>query len=228
MGQQKIEGRLNYIKENFNLDDEIVSKIFEFGKQINSNKYNVWLAKEIKKDPDLINNFSEIQLILDWAKNTKADIFRFDLNEAKKAQEEWHKNNFDKKVDIKKLNIPNLDYERVIFRCSDQEHFFYLLTDKDLEYEGKIMKHCVSTYKKAVNNNQCFIISLRDSKNQPHVTLEINTNSRSIVQKRGKANSDPSKKYLKMILEWGLYVSDAYKEIKQDKEILDLLNLTLE
>lgn len=219
-------GKLKYIKNNFGLSDEVVFQIGEIGKRLNTPKYNVWIAKEIKKDPELVRNLSQIQLVIDWARNTKADIFKFSMKEAMDAQEQWHNLNF-KKIEIKTLDIPNIDQERVIFRCSDQQHFLYLLNENDLEYEGKIMKHCVGTYKNSVKSQSIFIVSLRDLKNEPHVTIEINASSREAVQVRGKANSDPSLKYQKLIREFALYVS-GYEKIKQDKELLDLLNLDLQ
>ncbi len=218
-------GRLKFIKENLGLEDEIIIKIGEIGDKLNTHKYDVWIAKEIKKDLELVDQLGKIQLIIDWARNTRADIFKFSLKEAMEAQEQWHDLTF-KKVEITKLDIPNIDHERVIFRCSDQQHFLYLLNDKDLSYEGKVMKHCVGSYKNQVKNQNIFIVSLRDLKNEPHVTIEINSTSRETVQIRGKANGNPAEKYQKLIREFALYVS-GWEKIKEDKELLDLLNLDL-
>ncbi len=232
----EFKGKLKYIKENLGLDDETIInklekavnsiiKIGEIGDRLNTHKYDVWIANQIKKDLNLTNQLGQIQLVIDWAKNTRADIFKFSMKEAMEAQEQWHTLNF-KKIEIKTLEIPNLDHNRVVFRCSDQQHFLYLLSDKDLDYEGKTMKHCVGSYKNQVKNQNIFIVSLRDLKNEPHVTIEINTNSRETVQIRGKANGNPVEKYQKLIREFALYAS-GWEKIKEDKELLDLLNLDL-
>ncbi len=221
----EFKGKLKYIKDNLGLEDETISKIGEIGEKLNTHKYDVWIAKEIKKDPELAHQLGQIQLVIDWARNTRADIFKFSMKEAMDAQENWHELNF-KQVEIKSLDIPNLDHERVVFRCSDQLHFLYLLDDKDLDYEGKVMKHCVGSYKTQVKNQNVFIVSLRDLKNEPHVTIEINTASRETVQIRGKANTNPADKYQRLIREFALYVS-GWEKIKEDKELLDLLNLDL-
>jgi hypothetical protein len=222
---ENFKGKLKYIKENFGLDDDVISKIGEIGEIVNTTKYNVWLAKEIKKDLSLIEDLNNFQLVIDWAKCTKADIFNFSMSEAMIAQKEWHDSKFSN-VEITKIDIPNIDQNRIVYRCSDQKHFFYLLNHNELEYEGKIMKHCVDSYKEIVRKQDAFIVSLRDLNNEPHVTIEVNRVRKQTVQIRGKANCDPSKKYKTMIKEFALYAT-GYENFKQDKEILDLLNLDL-
>ena len=41
--------------------------------------------------------------------------------------------------EIEKINIPNVDEDRIVFRFSDKKHFLYLLTPDELKYEGKSM-----------------------------------------------------------------------------------------
>jgi GNAT superfamily N-acetyltransferase len=47
-------------------------------------------------------------------------------------------------------------------------------TPKDLEREGELMGHCVGGYCGAVSSGRSVILSLRDPKGMPHVTMEYN------------------------------------------------------
>lgn len=226
------EKRKKYI-ENFLLNGssleqsiikEIIEKVFYIGENIiHTHKYNVWLARESKKNgTQILDDTATIIDIIDWAENTRADIFRYDFNNSNSEQLDWHEKMSNNLSDIKK---PQLDKERIIFKCSEEGYFFYLLNSKDLKYEGYIMGHCVGgqNYINSLSHGEIFIISLRDPKNEPHVTIEINKKTRKTVQIRGKGNSNPINKYAKMIAEFGLW-SSGYKEML-DKDILNVLNL---
>lgn len=203
---------------------EIIEKVFYIGEHvIHTHKYNVWLARESKKiGTQLLDDTAVIIDIIDWAENTKADIFRFNFENANSEQLIWHEKMSNNLIGIKK---PSLDKERIIFKCSEEGYFFYLLNSKDLKYEGFAMGHCVGgqNYINALIHSEIFIISLRDPKNEPHVTIEINKKTRKTVQIRGKGNANPIKKYSKMIAEFGLWAS-GYREML-DKDILNVLNL---
>ena len=187
-------------------------------------KYDVWIAKEIKKDLNLLNQFNRIRLILDWAIQTKADIFSFSFDEAFQRQEVWHKDLFEKH-NIEELKIQEVDNDRVIYRCSDKIHFIYLLNADDLTYEGKLMSMCVGmdNYKSKVRNGRSIILSLRDEKNTPHVTTEIDTQSCNIVQQYGKGNSNPKSEYKRLIIEFILFATN-YEHL-ENGETIRLLNL---
>jgi hypothetical protein len=187
-------------------------------------KYDVWISKEVKKDADILNKAFEIRLIVDWATETNADIFQYNFSSAYEAQKDWH-DEMMRKYQIERINIPEIDPKRVIFRFSDKEHFLYLLSEDDLTHEGKIMGHCVGgkNYKSKVKNRQSIILSIRDKNNLPHVTIEVDVNSRTTTQKFGKSNKPPVDKYLRMYSEYALYASD-FKEL-ENKEVLKFLNL---
>lgn len=238
--------RESYIKNTFFSDIEeqdafsIVKKISEIGDSIgfigvnmNQNqeksnkrkhKYDVWISKEVKKDNSIVNRTIDIRLIVDWASDTNADIFKFNFNEALQKQIEWHEE-MRKKFQVEKIEIKEVDEDRIIFRFSDQEHFLYLLNEKELDQEGKIMGHCVAgkNYKSKIRNNQSLILSIRDKNNLPHVTIEVDINSRNTIQKQGKGNKPPVEKYNRMYFEYALFASD-FKGI-ENKEVLKFLNL---
>ena len=241
-----LTNREEYIKKTFFSElpsaeaNDLVKKISSIGNSIgfiggNANqneskseqrkhKYDVWISKEVKKDLSIIDKTIELRLIVDWASETKADIFGFDYESAYQAQSDWHEE-MRRKYQIEKMDIPDIDEDRIIFRFSDKEHFLYLLTANDLKHEGAIMGHCVggNGYKSKVKNKFSLIFSIRDRDNMPHVTIEVDVKSRTTVQKFGKGNKAPVEKYMRMYSEYALYASD-FKDIR-NKEVLKFLNI---
>jgi hypothetical protein len=123
------------------------------------------------------------------------------------------------------MDVPDIDSNRVIFRFSDKEHFLYLLTPEDLTIEGSVMGHCVGgkNYKSKIKNKQSLILSIRDKNNMPHVTIEVDVKSRTVLQKYGKGNKAPIPKYLKMYGEYALFATD-FKGL-ENSDTLKFLNL---
>jgi hypothetical protein len=220
--------------------EDIVKKISQVGETIGyigtnlskdesknnqrKHKYDVWIAKEVKKNTAILNRIVDLRLILDWAIDTKIDLFAFTFQEAFEQQGAWHLEMISK-YDIEKIEIPNIDNDRIVFRFSDKKHFLYLLNAEELKYEGKIMGHCVggSNYKQKLKNGLSLILSIRDSKNEPHVTIEIDVPSRSVVQQQGKSNNEPVKKYKNFIKEFLLFSTDFGG--LDNKEIIKFLNI---
>lgn len=238
--------REEYIKKSFFSElplkdaDELINKISDIGNSIgfiggNANqndeksekrkhKYDVWIAKEVKKNISIIDKVTELRFIVDWASDTNADIFKLDFDSAYQTQFEWHEE-MRIKHQIEKMNIPNLDEDRIIFRFSDKEHFLYLLSEADLKYEGATMGNCVggNIYKSKIKNKHSLIFSIRDKNNTPHVTIEVDVKSRKTIQKFGKSNQQPTEKYMNMYSEYALYASD-FKNIR-NKDVLKFLNI---
>jgi len=221
-----------HIVNTYKLDFEQILKIREIAQKLNTNKYSVWIAKEAKKNPKLFENYSLVSDVIDWAITNKADIFRFSFADAQAEQKKWHEKLINNPLIIEKIKNKEIDEDRIVFRCSDNKYFFYLLNEHDLGAEGSQMMHCVggTNYKQKVRNaandkHGSFILSLRDDQNRPHVTIEINSNTGNEIQIRGKGNSNLSSKLKKKIVEFALFAS-GYQNIK-DKEILALINLNL-
>lgn len=215
----KLTSREKYIIENLKLDATIVKSISEIGRISGTHKYDVWLAKEIKKDNKLLSNQKDIYFVLDWVKNEKPNISNISFDDAFKFSSEWHKNIPKKHIKESKEKNDN----KIIFNCEDKKHFFVVLKPEELDREGNLMNNCVGSYKSKVRNGQSLIISLRDEKNMPHITMEIDIRTCNVVQMLGKGNSDPTQKYLKLITEFALYASGYGETI--DKELLDLMKM---
>jgi len=214
----KIGENIGFIGTNISSNKEKVEK--------RKHKYDVWIAKETKKDMSILEKDIDIRLIIDWAINTKANLFEYSFYEAMLEQEKWHLQ-IMMSHNIEKINIPSIDEKRIVFRFSDKNHFLYLLNESDLNYEGNCMGHCVSgtNYKSRVKNNLSLILSLRDKKNEPHLTLEIDVKNAFLIQQQGKGNAQIKDKYLLLMKEFILFASN-YKLI-ENRETLKFLNLHL-
>lgn len=187
-------------------------------------KYDVWVAKEAKKDLSILDRAIDLRLIIDWATETKADLFAYDFSEAFVEQGGWHQQMLNM-YDIEDIKIPEVEHDRIVFRFSDKKHFLYILKADELKYEGQIMGHCVGgqNYKAKVKSKISLILSLRDQKNEPHVTIEIDIPSSQVIQQYGKGNVEPVKKYQKLLKEFVLYSSN-FKDI-ESPETLKFLNM---
>jgi hypothetical protein len=76
-----------------------------------------------------------------------------------------------------------------------------LTSDQALNREGQMMGHCVGSYCNLVQDAKVIIYSLRDAKNDPHATVELNhrVNPPQINQVKGKGNQPPTGKYAPFI-----------------------------
>lgn len=211
-----IGNSLGFVGINASLDEKKLEK--------RKHKYDVWIAKETKKDLTILDRTIDIRLIVDWAIETKANLFAYSFSEAFQEQATWHQNML-LQYEIEDINIPEIDSNRVVFRFSDKKHFLYLLSASDLTYEGQVMGHCVGSqnYKQKVKGKNSLIVSLRDQHNEPHVTIEIDVKSAQVVQQFGKGNKPPIMKYLKLLKEFILYASN-FKGI-HNPETLKFLNM---
>jgi hypothetical protein len=137
---------------------------------------------------------------------------------------EWHGNL--KTTGKYRIFKEDKDEKRVVYVSKDNKFFFILLNPDELKVEGDIMKNCLNSYKNKLLKGYSLIISMRDVENQPHVTIEVDVRTSSVTQVRGKANSSPSKEYMKIITEFALYVSGFEEDL--DEEVVDLINLKFE
>lgn len=207
--------------KSMGLDVATTKSVTEIGRISGTHKYDVWIGREVSKNSELIDRLADFQFIIDWAKKDKPDIFSLSFNDAYKLSDEWHKN--IKTSGKYKIFKDDKDDERIVYVTKDEKFFFMVLNPYELEIEGDIMRNCVGTYKNKVIKEQSLIISMRDMKNQPHVTIEIDIKTSSVTQVRGKANQNPSKEYMNAITEFALYASGFEEEL--DDEIVKLLNL---
>lgn len=163
-----------------------------------------------------------INNILDWANNDHIDLRRYTFEQANEAQLAYHEQCA--------LADPAGRYNKTkpenILREYENGYTMQLLTSEhDFKLEGKKMGHGVggAGYFKKFMDGRCKILSLRDEKNEPHVTIElIGKDLLEVKQIQGKQDNKPIKKYREMVREFFEYgMSDAYKKYGEPKQIYD-------
>ena len=73
---------LGYVGTNISKDD--------LKNNQRKHKYDVWIAKEAKKNISILNRIVDLRLIVDWAIETKIDLFAYSFQEAFECQAIWH------------------------------------------------------------------------------------------------------------------------------------------
>jgi hypothetical protein len=77
--------------------------------------------------------------------------------------------------------------------------------NRDLIQEGREMRHCVATYEDSVLEGECSIWSMKVQRQggiQRAVTIEVNRESRAIVEVRGKCNRLPNPEERRILDLW--------------------------
>lgn len=115
---------------------------------------------------------------------------RLTVPEAIRQSDEWTQ------MLMKKKSGENAaDGERVFKKYPDGYSWRFLESEAAVNREGTLMGHCVSSYWKYIGEGSTQIASLRDGKNEPHCTLEIDRQEKFIRQIKGKSNAPVVEKY---------------------------------
>lgn len=124
----------------------------------------------------------------------------------------------------------------VVFECSNGFRVCRLLTPEALDAESGLMGHCVGNggYDAALEKGEMEIYSLRDGQGRSHVTIEVQSRDRRIVQMMGKANTVVKPEYMRRLIEWfnhdkklDLYAVDIPSGYAMDRsrKIIELASL---
>lgn len=143
-----------------------------------------------------------VRPVIDYFKYLEQQGKRFsqiNFEEADKQQREWHAELAKKAGSSATVEE---DGTSVIKQFDDGYTWVKVFGEASLNREGEIMGHCVGSYYKEVKEGTTGIYSLRDRKNIPHVTIELDTSSASIEQIKGKANETVIVKYRPYVLEF--------------------------
>lgn len=221
-----IDKKSKFLIEKLKISEDLLYKILDISDNLGTSKYNVWLAKEGKKNPNILN-FDNIRFIIDWVQIEKPNIFSLNYDQAFEESEKWHNS---LKQNFKNLNKQNLVESRIVYKCLDKEHFFLKLKPEELPLEGELMGNCVGgfSYINRLRRKEIIILSLRDKDNLPHVTIAICNKTGREIQTRGKCNESPKKKYLNLIAEFALFAISPDENAKIDEDLLKLLKLKIE
>ncbi len=136
----------------------------------------------------------DIRYIVDFvvgSADAKIEAYKT-FDDAYKASQEWHET-LSQDMD---QDVEHRDDAQVIHDFKNG----YKIVDLqqcDLDAEGNAMGHCVGGYDLSQGKK---IYSLRDARNKPHATIEIEDSK--VEQIKGKQNEPPIEKYAKMIRGW--------------------------
>jgi len=174
-------------------------------------------AKPSAKFPDV----RELRGVLDYLHQETPNLDTLTWPEAVKNSAEWHKS-FVKEVPMGKYETKD-----VVMEFDNGWSMVKVPTEHDLDVEGEFMGHCVGgdDYARKVSKGKCTIYSLRDPKNEPHVTIEVDETrkdyrpgrggkpkEREVIQVQGKQNEAPVEKYHGMLEKFfvreGLHLQD--------------------
>lgn len=130
---------------------------------------------------------TEIEHILDYLyNNQKVDISKIGYKTIKEKAEKWNK-----KLQAIKVKDDS-DGIETILDFGDGFRFVKLISKDSYEKEGKMMSHCVASY----YGRDVEIYSLRDSRNNPHCTIEKDR------QIKGKGNGKIDPKYIDYVVKF--------------------------
>lgn len=221
-----IDKKSKYLVDKLKISEETLFRILDISDNLGTTKYNVWLAKESKKDESILD-LERVRFIVDWAQIEKPDILGYSFEKAYAESEQWHNS---LKQNFKNISKQNLVESRIVYRCSDMEHYFLKLKPEELNLEGELMGNCVGgmSYINRLRKKEIVILSLRDKNNMPHVTIEICNKTGREIQTRGKCNEVPKKKYINLIAEFALYAINPDTDKKIDEELLKLLKMKID
>jgi hypothetical protein len=140
---------------------------------------------ELTLDQDLAGR---VEHVVDFLKakaeeNPEIKLNNFQADEAFKQSNEWLENLMKKKIEEE---VENTDYQ--VLSTDGAYRWCKLISENALLREGRLMGHCVGGYWKQVKRGTVEIISLRDSKNEPHATIEFIPKQGVINQIKGKGN----------------------------------------
>ena len=148
---------------------------------------------------------SKLDQITDWFNNIHPNISSYTPEQAIEASDQWHKM---MAVQGEGLYYEPTKPELILYGPEWQNEkangwtIQEVRSENDLSVEGNRMNHCVGSYCEEVKKGNTRIFSLRDTQNNPHVTIETSPSGQDIIQIMGNSNNIPKKEYKEMIKEW--------------------------
>ena len=172
-------------------------------------KISVWIANQVKKFNLDKTNESDFRDILDWVKGSQGavNIKTHDFESAKKAAKEWHDQNF-------KVNNDLVLKDKKIILQTGPYYWVQLKTVEDCVEEGEAMGHCIGgeEHSGPISRGDHLAFSMRDNKNKPHITLEIDR-KKNIIEFKGKQNDAPIPSYMNHGVEFLNQKQDIWNDI---------------
>lgn len=130
---------------------------------------------------------------------TPAEIKNMGVVDVAAKAREWHRKMETARQNPEKFSSKELFQGTTPVLNVDKYKWVDVKSSDALSLEGNIMGHCVggSNYCNAVTQGKTKIVSLRDKKGFPHVTIELTANDKGVFDKvaqiKGTANNSPEK-----------------------------------
>ena len=159
-------------------------------------------AEQVVIDEKLDNEIAPIIDYLEHLKNEKPnlDLTRVSFDQAAAGSKKWHEDLAKKATRAKPIEE---DGTKVIHVFPNGYYWVKVTGLQSMKREGQIMGHCVGGYNYFQHSlgGRKEIYSLRDPKNVPHVTIEVDTKPGHVTinQIKGKANLAVNADYLPMV-----------------------------
>lgn len=120
---------------------------------------------------------------------------------AEQRAKKWHE---DMQATQTRQTPSEEDGTKIILPYADGWSWREVEGEDAMNREGELMGHCVGRfgYYQQVMRAKIKIISLRDAKNVPHVTIEISEHRQAVRQIRGTANAEVIPKYLPRVADY--------------------------
>ena len=148
----------------------------------------------------------QMTLVRDWFRSLARNedpvvmqpgrINRMSWLQALEKAEDWHEAMVASESEIEELP----GHKEMFLDLGPAGQWWKLTGPTCLDREGEMMGHCVADYADEVASGDAIILSLRDKKNNPHVTIEAGFGENEaadwvIRQVKGKGNEAPVEKY---------------------------------
>jgi len=167
----------------------------------NSAEFPEWAKKSINEgsavDRLLFTREERDKLaqIVDWLRapdgpSLRTDWTRIGVDQALKSEQQWVADNIratERMLAAKKDQDVDAEGVSTVLSLDNGWRWVKVLSKDSLDREGALMRHCVGSYANLVAQGAVDIWSLRDSDNQPHVTIE--TRGEELRQLKGFANA---------------------------------------
>jgi len=180
--------------------EAVIRLIDQIGQRLNKAQARDF-ATLLMQQEDVVAQVGQQKLreVADWIAANSPSLAGASVQDLVQASDTWHRQ-------ITRQPQPQVDQNGRYgpFKSRDVVYdfgngwVFVNVPSQDLGVEGRIMDHCVGGYCEDVDRGRSTILSLRDPKNMPHATIELNKKNGQVTvgQIRGKKNANPvSPKY---------------------------------
>jgi PcfJ-like protein len=138
---------------------------------------------------------TRVQNVLDFmndlvTQRPETNIAAIGFEVAEKKSEKWHERLTQRVAQQTPATVVDEAGTTVAISYPDGWSWRHLSSEAAMDREGSAMGHCVGThgYYQATLRGGMSIYSLRDAKNEPHVTIEVDEKAKAVKQIRGKSN----------------------------------------